>query len=228
MLARALRYIMVATLCPVIFMSNLAISQTIPVATPIQKPGAVQGQPAVDPPPPAPIPAVITQLQASHNTCPPPCADWKAPEPWFVYVLLMIVLFGILFSIGAVKVALDKHKTWSLADALSEETEATAAGTTLVAGGAAGAPPVQPATSPLVTTSLASSSRLIAFLGSIVILFLFLGFGLVALYDFATMGTLPPSTSSVKDYLLTGLALFAPYAVNKFSSLFEGLTPKKP
>ncbi len=123
--------------------------------------------------------------------------------------------------------ALDKHKTWSLADALSEETEAAAVGATPVAGGAAGVPPVQPLTSPLVNIPLASSSRLIAFLGSIVILFLFLGFGLVALYDFATMGALPPSTSSVKDYLLTGLTLFAPYAVNKFSSLFEGLTPKK-
>lgn len=159
--------------------------------------------------------------------CPNPCPEWKAPDPWLLYMVLMVVLFGILFCIGAVKASLDKHKSWSLADALSEEGDATVVGATPLAGAVVGDPPAQPAATPVVTTLHASSSRLIAFLGSIVILFLFLGFGIVALYDFATTGTLPSSTSSVKDYLLTGLTLFAPYAVNKFSSLFEGLAPKK-
>lgn len=160
------------------------------------------------------------------GVCPNPCPDWKAPEAWFLYIVLMVVLFGILFCIGAVKVSLDKHKTWSLADALSEETDVTPEGAAPTGGAVVGAQPAQP--TPVVTTLHGSSSRLIAFLGSIVILFLYLGFGLVALYVFATTGTLPASTSGVKDYLLTGLALFAPYAVNKFSSLFEGLAPKKP
>lgn len=223
MFTRIVPYLMAANLCLMFFMSNLALSQPVPAPPLVQKPGTVQAQPTVDAPSQAPIPAVLVQPQTSHNTCPTPCPDRKAPEPWFLYTVLMVVLFGILFCLGAVKVALDKHKTWSLADALSEEVDVAAEGTTPTAG----APPPLPAATAVVTTLHASSSRLIAFLGSIVILFLFLGFGLVAIYDFATTGTLPSSTSSVKDYLLTGLALFAPYAVNKFSSLFEGLAPKK-
>lgn len=173
------------------------------------------------------IPSLAGSETGLAVSCPNPCPECKAPEPWFLYMVLIVVLFGILFCIGAVKVSLDKHKTWSLANALSEEGDVTAEGTAPTAGAAVGAPPVQSASTKVVTTLHASSSRLIAFLGSIVILFLFLGFGLVAIYHFATSGTLPSSTSSVKDYLLTGLALFAPYAVNKFSSLFEGLAPKK-
>lgn len=218
---------MAAILCLMFFMSNLAFSQPVPDPSFAPKPGAVQTQPAVDPPSPGPIPAVIVQPQTSHDTCPTPCPDRKSPEQWFLYTMLIVVLFGILFCIGAAKVALDKHKTWSLADALSEDVDVTAEGTVPAAGAAVGAPPAQSPPTKVVTTLQASSSRLIAFLGSIVILFLFLGFGLVAIYHFATTGTLPSSTSSVKDYLLTGLALFAPYAVNKFSSLFEGLSPKK-
>lgn len=224
MFSRIVPYIMAVSLCFISFMSNLALSQPVPAPSPLQKPGTVQGQPTADPPSLAPTPSVIAQPQ---TTCPTPCPDRKGPEPWFLYMVLMVVLFGILFCLGAVKVALDKHKTWSLADALSEEADVTPEGAAPQAGAAAGVPPVPPATTMVVTTLHASSSRLIAFLGSIVILFLFLGFGMVMIYDFATTGALPSSASSVKDYLLTGLTLFAPYAVNKVSSLFEGLAPKK-
>lgn len=73
----------------------------------------------------------------------------------------------------------------------------------------------------------ASSSRLIAFMGSLVILFIFFGFGTVALYGFATTGTVPATLKDITDYLLAGLTLFAPYTVNKFAKLFESFNPKK-
>lgn len=64
-------------------------------------------------------------------------------------------------------------------------------------------------------------------MGTLVILLMFLGFGSIALYSFANTGTLPDSMDKVVNFLLAGMTLFAPYAVNKFSKIFESLSPKK-
>lgn len=37
----------------------------------------------------------------------------------------------------------------------------------------------------------------------------------------------PKDTEEVIRFLVAGLTLFAPYAVNKFASLFQGLAPKR-
>jgi hypothetical protein len=66
-----------------------------------------------------------------------------------------------------------------------------------------------------------------ALMGTVVILLLFLGFGAVAIFSFASTGSLPKSMDQVVSFLLAGLTLFAPYAVNKFSKVFEGLMPGK-
>jgi hypothetical protein len=55
---------------------------------------------------------------------------------------------------------------------------------------------------------------------------MFLAFGSFALFAFAKSGEMPSSIDQVVKFLLAGLTLFAPYAVNKFSKLFEGLAPK--
>ena len=46
------------------------------------------------------------------------------------------------------------------------------------------------------------------------------------MYSFANTGVLPDS-DNVIHFLLAGLMLFAPYAVNKFSAMFASLTRKK-
>ena len=43
----------------------------------------------------------------------------------------------------------------------------------------------------------------------------------------AVQGSLPESIDKVVDFLIAGLTLFAPYVVNKFSTVFEGLAPKR-
>jgi GH24 family phage-related lysozyme (muramidase) len=66
-----------------------------------------------------------------------------------------------------------------------------------------------------------SSSRLIAMAGMLVILRLYLGFGVFALYNFGMTCTMPASTSAVTGFLYSGLTLFAPYIANKFSNVFR-------
>jgi hypothetical protein len=68
---------------------------------------------------------------------------------------------------------------------------------------------------------------MVALMGMIVILLMFIAFGSFSLFYFAKTGTMPSSIDEVVEFLVAGLTLFAPYAVNKFSSLFEGLAPKK-
>jgi hypothetical protein len=81
---------------------------------------------------------------------------------------------------------------------------------------------------PLMITELrASVSRVVALMGMITILLMFLGFGTFALLSFANTGNMPNSIDKVVSFLVAGLTLFAPYVVNKFSAIFESLSPKK-
>ncbi len=65
-------------------------------------------------------------------------------------------------------------------------------------------------------------------MGMIAILVLFIGFGVFALYQFAMTGDLGDSIDKVVKFLAGGITLFAPYAVNKFSKVFENIAqPKK-
>ena len=73
----------------------------------------------------------------------------------------------------------------------------------------------------------ASSSRVIALMGMLAILFMFIGFGTFALYGFGKVGARPESIDKVVNFLVAGMTLFAPYVVNKFASLFQGLTGGK-
>jgi hypothetical protein len=151
-------------------------------------------------------------------------AKWVAPDPWFVYTVLGVVVIGSLLTLLLVRAALIAS-SWSLADALSEDVELTAMGTN-----AAGAPAplLDAAGKPLMITQMrASTSRVIALTGSIVILLMFLGFGAFALYSFAGSGTMPASTNEIVKFLAGGLTLFAPYLVNKFAGIFESFAPKK-
>ena len=139
---------------------------------------------------------------------PPP-----APDDWFIYTVIFAVLIGLLLVLVVIAGRLSGASSkWSLGEALSEETDLTAIddkGALVLVNNA-----------PFKKTQLvASSSRLIAFLGTLAILFLFIGFGAFVLWDFAKSGAVPSSTAEITKYLAGGLTLFAPYAVNKLSSI---------
>lgn len=149
---------------------------------------------------------------------------WTAPDQWFVYTVVFIFLVGTLLALLFIRAAL-ASTAWSLADALSEETELGPA--MIVDPSGNKVPSFDPSGKPVMTTELrASSSRLIALMGMMAILLMFLGFGSFALYSFAYTGTMPPDVDKVIMFMVGGMTLFAPYVVNKFSTIFESLSPK--
>lgn len=139
---------------------------------------------------------------------------WSPPENWFIYLVIIAVFLGLAIALGAVGRRLgDPATRWSLADALSEEAD-------LTVPDAAGLPYTVNGVVAKKTELVASSSRLIAFMGLLAIMFLYLGFGAFILWGFAKTGTIPAAASGVTNYLLGGMTLFAPYVVNKFASVF--------
>jgi hypothetical protein len=146
------------------------------------------------------------------------CTDvtkWCRPDDWFIYLVIGFVYLGVLIALSTVARKLSQPTTnWSLADALSEEADITVPDTS-------GMPYTVNGVVVKKTVLAASSSRLIALMGMIVILFIFLGFGAFMLWAFANNGTLPASAGDVTRFLVGGMTLFAPYVVNKFSSVFS-------
>lgn len=153
-------------------------------------------------------------------------STWVRPDPWFVYGIILLVLVGSLIAMLMIRSAIVTSGRWSIADALAEETEVTAMKPD-ANGRPTAVPQLDAAGKPLTITDMrASISRLIALMGMMAILMIFLGFGAFALYGFAMTGTIP-DMSGVINFLMAGLTLFAPYLVNKFSSIFEAFAPKR-
>jgi len=65
-----------------------------------------------------------------------------------------------------------------------------------------------------------SSSRMIAFLGLLILMVLYMGIGYVAIWRLLNNEPLP----NVNTFLLTGLSLFAPYAFNQLKQMVVGAT----
>ncbi|HEX7928393.1 MAG TPA: hypothetical protein VF678_12430, partial [bacterium] len=104
-----------------------------------------------------------------------------------------------------------QNSTWNLADALSEEVEVT--------------DPANPQAK--ITKMAASSSRLIALLGMLILLAVYLGIAAITLWEYGTTGCWPKSVEGSTQFLYMAAGLFAPYALNKFTSAFEAFGPKK-
>jgi hypothetical protein len=145
-----------------------------------------------------------------------------ATPEWFVYTVVGLSIFSIFIGLAVFGGRLVNDKSWSLAAAVSEEIHVTALeidGENIK---------YKPDGSQEMLTKLgASSSRLIAFLGTLVILGLFIGFGIFALMEFGKTGKMPSGMGDAIKFLVGGLTLFAPYAVNQFSGIFNSLTSPK-
>ena len=130
---------------------------------------------------------------------------------WATFCIMTAVLvFAFLF----VALGLLRSRDWQLGDAISEE-----------AGNQPDPLPV--GTKPIM---VASSSRLIALLGLLNILGVFLGFGYYFLYA-AFSGPGQVSLNDMKSviyYLFSGAVMFAPYLANQLSGAFTsfGAAPK--
>ena len=126
---------------------------------------------------------------------------------WLTFVIITVFL-GLAFLL--VRKALISSSWWSLADALSEEA------------GNQGVLPVGQR-----PEMVASSSRLIALLGLLVLLALFLGVGYSILWALYTGNSLP-NISDLTSFFLSGLALFSPYAFNQVKEAFTAFGASSP
>ncbi|EPY4052004.1 hypothetical protein [Klebsiella quasipneumoniae] len=130
----------------------------------------------------------------------------KDPILIFIYIVMTlayIVTFRRVFS-------LLKTQGWSLAEALSEPSPPP--------DPAAPAAPAAPAIVPPVP--FASSSRLIAFVGMVIIAIIFVGTGYYVIYAlFNDASNISRNLKSVSHFLMFGGTLFAPYVFNKISSI---------
>jgi hypothetical protein len=138
--------------------------------------------------------------QAAATAAPPPIGP--SPVFWFA-VSVMTVLLLFLFMIIAI--GLKRSAEWHLGDAASEE--------------AGNQPDVLPVgTKPIM---VASASRLIALLGLLAIMVIFLGFGYYLLYAAFTAQLNTVNVKPIVYFLFSGATMFAPYLANQLQSAFS-------
>eukprot|EP01035_Chromulina_nebulosa_P068434 gene68434-93776_t len=131
-----------------------------------------------------------------------------------VLFVAVMILLGLMIAFRRLRAA---GAAWSIADALSEDVELA----TDVKD--ANNLPLRNANGDIARSVVmkASSSRLIALLGLIAIMMLYIGIGLTLIYDFAASTAVPSGIKDITTFLLYGVVMFAPYLVNKFASIFE-------
>ena len=182
------------------------------------------------------LPASAQELaQGAADTC-------RTMGPQAVMGICAITLIGTFTALIAMRRRLGKEG-WSLANALSEPTRLTIpidprwsqsqgdqqayqGGTAGISSVGVGSAKESPPTA--LTVLEASSSRLIAMMGMVVILLTYLGFGIFSLYTFGLTCQMPASTAAVTSFLYAGLTLFAPYAANKVSGILQPMLGSKP
>ena len=141
----------------------------------------------------------------SEGSAPVAASAVSAADAFWFTIIIVTAFLAVGFS--SMRSAL---KGWSLKDALSEEAsmpEGTPAGNLLDKDGR--------------PHMVSSSSRLISFMGSLVLVALLIGFGYYMIWAYFS-GQSIPEFRNVTDYLMAGAGIFIPYAVNKVGSAIGG------
>lgn len=127
---------------------------------------------------------------------------WFTPATSVAYILIGVVLLGTTATILIIRDGLLNSK-WSLAEALSEDADASIDD------------PANPGKKLVVSTSKSSMSRLIAFMGMMAILILYVSIGAACIWGLVQTGKFPDSALQGAAFLTSGMSLFVPYIVNK-------------
>ena len=136
----------------------------------------------------APGPDTAAAAASSSEPSTPPVLPVAASQ--------VMLLAGALFIRRGLCGSTVTGKTWILADDILEDATITEAGQTK-------------------TVMAASTSRLVAVFGMLVTLSMYLGIGIVAIWDLVFTARAPSSLAALIKFMLGGLALFAPYFVNQ-------------
>lgn len=200
---------------------------------------------------PAPAATASASASASTATKATTTATTAAPSTQIVFtvsadeiaVVAIIFVYAVAITSGSIAWrALSKPDSgWSLGRALSETDQISATPTppTHEGDGAAGKggaeaggaqppqaqAPASPPSGELQTILVPSTSRLIAFLGLLIMLSLYLGGGTVAIWNIAhnvEVGWFDKFTG----FLYSGIVLFAPYLANQVNAAVKAIAGK--
>ena len=145
---------------------------------------------------------------------------------WIPLVVIIATYVIAWLVIRAVWKRLVDSGNWSLTDALSEKAKISPQAPPVGA-----APPVQGPSDPDLAVVLAgSASRLIAFIGLIIIMIMFLGMGALVMVRFFVLGcdttgtNFDNETISLAKYLLAGTVMFAPYGANQIKAAISSFS----
>jgi hypothetical protein len=127
------------------------------------------------------------------------------PKASVAYILICVILVGTTIAILSIRDAL-ANTTWSLAQALTEQTVVT-----IDDPNHAGQKISQ-------TVSKSSMSRLIAMMGMMAILILYVCIGCACVWSLTQNGKFPDSALQGAAFLTSGVSLFVPYIANKATS----------
>lgn len=161
------------------------------------------------PPPATDDPAPIVSGSASPKTAAQrsQAVEPTAPASLALLVGVAALVLSLAFVRGGLRRPTTTGQVWSLADATSEESTITRDGTP-------------------TTVMTASTSRLIALYGMLVILIVYLSTATIVLWDLAATGRSPSGLDKVMNFMLGGVSLFAPYAANQVRAAFESIGKK--
>lgn len=130
---------------------------------------------------------------------------WYTPQASVGYILICVLLLGTTIAILSIRDILSSS-TWSLADALSEQTVVTIDD------------PKNPGQKITQSVSKSSMSRLIAMMGMMSILILYVTIGCACVWSLTQTGKFPDSALQGAAFLTSGVSLFVPYIANKATS----------
>jgi hypothetical protein len=132
-------------------------------------------------------------------------AFWSTPKVSIAYILISVLLLGTTMAILSIRDILAKSD-WSLAEALTEQTEVMIDD------------PAHPGQKIVHSTSKSSMSRLIAMMGMMTILILYVCIGCACVWSLMQEGKFPDSALQGAAFLTSGISLFVPYVANKATS----------
>lgn len=155
---------------------------------------------------------IWSNLSLAEDTVKQIHSTWSTLDEKFVYGLCGLLFLMVIISFGVLHWDLTKADRWSLSDALSEPMNMTPLDAT-------GQPLLDKLDKPIEIMQLKNStSRLIALLGGVCLIFIFVGFSCIALCEYAFTGTIE-GLDEIWKFLLGGATIFIPYVSNRILKL---------